>query len=77
MSHPARKPTLWTRAYPDRHFSHHVDFPFLESLLYTSIPLIRNVLATISMRGLRRLIWFDTLRRDVGFLAGRLTVCSN
>ena len=47
---------------------------FQESLLYTSIPLKRNVSARISLRGQRRLIWVDKLRRchNVCFLAGRL-----
>ena len=51
-----------------------MDFLFQEALLYTSIPLRRNVSARISLRGLRMLIWIDTLRRDhtVGSLAGRL-----
>ena len=37
-------------------------------------PLRRNVSARISLRGLRRLIWVDTLRggHNVGFLAGLL-----
>ena len=64
------------QANPDRHFSPPVDFLFQESLLYTSIPLRRYVSARISLRGLRTLIWFDTLRRghNVGFLAGRFIV---
>ena len=51
-----------------------VDFLFQESLLYTSILLRRNVSARISLRGLRMLIWVDTLRRvhNVGFLTERL-----
>ena len=59
-----------TQAYPDRHVSAPVDFLFQDSLLYTSIPLRRNVSARISLRGMRRLIWVDTLRRGhtVGFL---------
>ena len=34
--------------------------------------------ARISLRGMRRLIWVDTLRRchNVGFLAGRLIYCT-
>ena len=46
-----------------------MDFLFLESLLYTSIPLGRNVRPV-----LRRLILVDTLRRvhNVGFLVERL-----
>ena len=41
-------------------------------------PLRRNVSARISLRGLRRLIWVDTLRRGhyVGFLAGLCSFCS-
>ena len=42
-----------------------VDFLFQESLLYTSIPLRLNVSALISLRGLRRLIWVDTLRKAI------------
>ena len=42
---------------PDRLFSPSVDILFQESLLYTSISLRRNVLARISLRGQRRLIW--------------------
>ena len=55
----------------DRRFSPPVDFLCQESLLYTSIPLRRNVLARIS------LIWIDTLRRvhDVGFVVERL-ICA-
>ena len=62
------------QAYPDKHFSPPVDFLFQESLLYTSVPLRRNVSARISLRGVRRLIWVDTLRRahNVGFLVERL-----
>ena len=83
MSRPARKPTLWilrkvsnpdqpkhaAQAYPDRHLSPPVDFLFQEALLFTSIPLIRNVSSRIRLRGLRRLIRVDTLRRghNVGF----------
>ena len=85
MSRSARKLTLRKvstliqprhdeQANPDRHLSPPVDFLFQEALLYTSIPLRRNVSALISLRGLRRLILVDTLRRgiNVGFLAGRL-----
>ena len=43
----------------DRHFSLRVDFLFQEPLLYTSIPLRRNVSARISLRGVHRLIWVD------------------
>ena len=45
---------------------------------YADPDLRRNVSARISLRGLRRLIWVDTLRRghNVGFLAGRLTCTS-
>ena len=51
-----------------------MDFLFQESLLYTSIPTRRNVSARISLRGLRRLILVDILRRVhiVGFLVERL-----
>ena len=86
MSRPARKLTLWesidpdhhkqaAQGYPTRHFSPHVDFQFQESLLYTSIPLKRNVSDLISLCGLRRLIWVDTLRNghNVDFLSGSLT----
>ena len=68
------QPKHATQAYPDRHVSPPVDFLFQKSLLYTSIPLRRNVSARISLRGQRRLIWVDTLRicHSVGFLAGRL-----
>ena len=47
---------------------------FQESLLYTYIPLRQNVSVRISLRGLRRLIWVDTVRRahNVGFLEERL-----
>ena len=90
MSRPARKPTLWTlrkvsypdppaqsaHAYPNSQVSPTVYFLFQESLLYTSIPLRRDVSARISQRGLRWLIWVDILRSDhnAGFLACRL-VC--
>ena len=68
------QPKHAAQVYPDRHFSPTADFLFQESLLYTSIPLMRNVLARIWLRGLRRLIWVNTLRRghNVVFLAGRL-----
>ena len=51
-----------------------MDFLFQESLLYTSIPLRRNVSTRISLRGLRRVIWVDRLRRvnNVGFLVEQL-----
>ena len=57
------------QAYSERQFSAPVDFLSQESLL-----LRRNMSARISLRGLRRLIWVDTLRRshNVGFLAERL-----
>ena len=85
MTHSTRKPTLWAAknfdldlpkhaalANPDRHISPPVDFLFQESLLYTSIPLRRNVSARISMCGLRRLILVDTLRtyHNIGFARG-------
>ena len=77
MRSPARKPTVWTlrKANPDGPFSPPEDFLFQESLLYTSISLRRNVSARNSLRGLRTLIWINTLRRghNVGFLAGRLS----
>ena len=82
------KLTLWTlhksidhdqpkhaaQADSDTHFSPPVNFLFQESLLYTSITLRRNVSARIILRGLRRLIWVDTLRRvyTVGFRVERL-----
>ena len=53
------------RANPDRHFSSPVNFPFQEALLYTYIPLRRNVSTKISLRGKRKLIWVDTLRRVI------------
>ena len=72
MSRSVRKPTLLTLrkvstrisiSLPLILVSPPVDFLFQESLLYTSIPLRRNVSARISLRGLRWLIWVDTLRR--------------
>ena len=56
--------------YPDRQFQLPLDFLFQESLLYTSIPLRRDVSAQISLHGLRSLICVDSLRRvhTVGFL---------
>ena len=64
----------FVQANPDIHFSPPVDFLFQESLHYTSISLSRNVSARISLRGLRRLIRVDILRRDqyVGILVERL-----
>ena len=55
---------------PDRHFLPPVDCLFQESLLYTFIPRRSNVSARISLRGLRRLFWVDSLRRvhNVGCL---------
>ena len=47
------QPKHAARAYPNRHFSPPVCFLFQESLLYTSIPLSRNVPARISLNGLR------------------------
>ena len=55
------------QANPDRHFSSPGGFMFQESLLYTSIPLRRNVSARISLRRLRKLIRVDTLRRGHTF----------
>ena len=85
MSRPARKPTVWTLHKASTRISLNMlrrltrtdafrllwVFRFLESLFYTSIPLKRNGSTRISLRGLHRLIWFDTLRRchTVGFLA--------
>ena len=43
------QPKQAAQANPDRDFSPPVDFLFQESLLYTSIPLRRNVSARISM----------------------------
>ena len=74
MSHPARKQTLWTlrksiepdqpkhaaQANPDRHFSSPVDFMYQEPLLYTSIPLRRNLSTRISLRGLLVVSWDDS-----------------
>ena len=59
------------QAKPGRFFLLPVVILFQESLLYTSIPLRRNVSIRIS---LRRLIWIDTLRRghNVGFFLERL-----
>ena len=83
MSRLARKPTLRTSLSmphnPNRHFLPSVNVLFQESLLYTSIQLRRNVSARISLRGLRRLIWVNTLRRghNVGFLAGTVLYMVN
>ena len=68
------QPKHATQANPDRRFSPPVDFLIQESLLYPSIPLKGNVSAVISLRGLPRLIWIDTLRRvhNVSFLVERL-----
>ena len=68
------QPKHAVQAFPKRHYSPPVDFLFQELLIYTSIPLRQNVSNWISLRGLRRLILIDTLRRghNVGFLAGRL-----
>ena len=64
---PTRKPTFFVDCIdsdqPDHAAQANPDskaFLFQESLLFTSIPLRRNVSARISLRGLRRLIWFDT-----------------
>ena len=82
MSRPARKPTLSTRislSMPRRLTrTDNVCLLwiclFQELLLYTSIPLIRNVSKRIILRGLRRLIAVDTFRRvhNIGFLVERL-----
>ena len=57
LSFDPDQPKHAAQAYPDRHFSPSVDFLFEESLLYTSIPLRREVSVWISLRVLRRLIW--------------------
>ena len=51
-----------------------IDFLFQKSILYTSIPMIRNVSARIRLRELRRLIWVYTWRinLNVRFLVERL-----
>ena len=66
------QPKHAAQANPDRHYSPPVDC--MESLLYTSFPLRRNVSARISLRGLRRLIWVDSLNivYNIGFLVERL-----
>ena len=68
------QPQRAVQANPNRHVSPPVNFLFKESLLNTSILLRRNVSDRIS---LRRLIWFDTLRRihNVGFYRGTAQVC--
>ena len=64
MSRPSRKPTLWTQSIdPDqpKHAAQaNPDRHFSR----------RNVSARIRLRGLRRLIWVDTLHRvhNVSFL---------
>ena len=72
LSIDSDQPKYAAQANPDRHFSTSVDFLFQESLLFTSIPMRRNVSAWISMLGLRRLICVDTLRRvhNGGFFRG-------
>ena len=62
------------QANPDKHISPSVDFLLQESLLYTYIPLRLDVSARISLRGLKRPIWVEILRRghNGGFLAGQL-----
>ena len=84
MSRSTRKPTLLTLRNVSTRISlsmltridtfRLLDFLFQESLLFTSIALRRNVSVRISLRGLRRLIWIDALRRvnNVGFLVERL-----
>ena len=59
------QPRHAAQAIPDRHFSPYVEFLFQESLLYTYILLRRNMSARLSLRGLHRLIWVDTLRVSV------------
>ena len=92
MSRAARKPTVWTLRKVLNRISlsmprrlTRIDafrllwiFRFLGIITLYLYPMRRNVSARISLRGLCRLIWVDTLRRDryVGFLAGRLT-CMN
>ena len=84
MSHSTTKPTFWTlrkvstqinlsmprRLTKTDTFLPHLIFMIQESLLYTSIPLRRNVSVRISLHGLCRLIWVNTLRRvhNIGFL---------
>ena len=76
MSRPTRKNNILdtdqtkhaAQDNPNRHFSPPVTFLFQESILYTSIPLKRNVSARITLRGLGRLIWVD----NVGFIVERL-----
>ena len=85
LSRPARKPTLWTPRKVSTRIS--LSMPRRLIRIYTfrllwifcfgnhySIPLRRNVSARISLRGLHRLIWVDTLRRfhNDGFLFERL-----
>ena len=73
------QPKHAAQANPEIHCSSRVDFLFQESLLYTSIPMIRNVSTRISLRGQRRLIWVDTLRRvhTVGVLVERSYVVAD
>ena len=81
MSRSTRKQTLWTLrkvstrsslSMPRRLTLTEVDFLFQESWLSTSIPMRRSVSAQISLRGLRRLIWVDTLRvHNAGYLVQR------
>ena len=53
-----------------------VDFSFRESFLYISIPLRRKVSARISLHGMGRLVWVDTLRRlhNICFLVERFVL---
>ena len=70
------QPKHAAQANPDRHFSPYVEFSVSEIItLYLSSPR-RNMSAHISLRGLRRQIWVDTLRivHDAGFLMERLNV---
>ena len=62
---------------PDRHFLPPVDFLFQESLLYTSIPLRRNVSARISLRGQRRLIWSIHYAESIMLVFSRTAHTSN
>ena len=88
MNRPAKKKTLWTLRKVSTRIS--LSMPcmltridtfrllwiFVSGIitLYLYPPETVHVSARISLRGLRRPIWVDTLRRghNVGFLAGRL-----
>ena len=68
------QPKHAAKANLGRRFSSPVYFLFYETLIYTSIPLRRNVSTRISLCGIRRVIWIDTLRsvHNVRFLLERL-----